>query len=126
MACWKHRARPAFRFTAATSRIQRGKLELTFGKIDIFGFFDLNWQPPATNQKQDLNSVFVRAPPSTGGEVAVVAGNWPLHRRLRQQTNLTEPFTSVASSAYSVPAWTGRRFLKLQFTAGHAAGLKNG
>lgn len=49
----------------------REKLELTFGKMDIFGFFDQN-TAAGDESKQFLNSVFVHNPLlDAGGEVAV-------------------------------------------------------
>ncbi|MBK8524981.1 MAG: carbohydrate porin [Betaproteobacteria bacterium] len=54
----------------------REKLELTFGKIDIFGFFDQN-AAAGDESKQFLNSVFVHNPLlDAGGEVAVDANGF--------------------------------------------------
>jgi hypothetical protein len=54
----------------------REKLELTFGKIDIFGFFDQN-TAAGDESKQFLNSVFVHNPLlDAGGEVAVDANGF--------------------------------------------------
>lgn len=54
----------------------REKLELTFGKIDIFGFFDQN-TVAGDESKQFLNSVFVHNPLlDAGGEVAVDANGF--------------------------------------------------
>lgn len=54
----------------------REKLELTFGKIDIFGFFDQN-TAAGDEAKQFLNSVFVHNPLlDAGGEVAVDANGF--------------------------------------------------
>ncbi len=54
----------------------REKLELTFGKIDIFGFFDQN-TAAGDESKQFLNSVFVHNPLlDAAGEVAVDANGF--------------------------------------------------
>lgn len=54
----------------------REKLELTFGKMDIFGFFDQN-TAAGDESKQFLNSVFVHNPLlDAGGEVAVDANGF--------------------------------------------------
>jgi len=54
----------------------REKLELTFGKIDIFGFFDQN-QAAGDESLQFLNSVFVHNPLlDAGGEVATDANGF--------------------------------------------------
>ena len=54
----------------------REKIELTFGKIDIFGFFDQN-AAAGDESKQFLNSVFVHNPLlDAGGEVAVDANGF--------------------------------------------------
>jgi len=54
----------------------REKLELTFGKIDIFGFFDQN-EAAGDESVQFLNSVFVHNPLlDAGGEVAVDANGF--------------------------------------------------
>jgi hypothetical protein len=54
----------------------REKLELTFGKIDLFGFFDQN-SGAGDEAKQFLNSVFVHNPLlDAGGEVGVDANGF--------------------------------------------------
>lgn len=54
----------------------REKLELTFGKMDIFGFFDQN-TGAGDESKQFLNSVFVHNPLlDAGGEVGVDANGF--------------------------------------------------
>lgn len=54
----------------------REKLELTFGKMDIFGFFDQN-TAAGDESKQFLNSVFIHNPLlDAGGEVAVDANGF--------------------------------------------------
>lgn len=54
----------------------REKLELTFGKMDIFGFFDQN-TGAGDEAKQFLNSVFVHNPLlDAGGEVGVDANGF--------------------------------------------------
>ncbi len=54
----------------------REKLELTFGKMDIFGFFDQN-DAAGDESVQFLNSVFVHNPLlDAGGEVAVDANGF--------------------------------------------------
>jgi hypothetical protein len=54
----------------------REKLELTFGKIDLFGFFDHN-SAAGDEAKQFLNSVFVHNPLlDAGGEVGVDANGF--------------------------------------------------
>ena len=54
----------------------REKLELTFGKMDIFGFFDQN-TAAGDESRQFLNSVFVHNPLlDAGGEVAVDANGF--------------------------------------------------
>jgi hypothetical protein len=54
----------------------REKIELTFGKMDIFGFFDQN-TAAGDESKQFLNSVFVHNPLlDAGGEVAVDANGF--------------------------------------------------
>lgn len=54
----------------------REKLELTFGKMDIFGFFDQN-EAAGDESVQFLNSVFVHNPLlDAGGEVAVDANGF--------------------------------------------------
>ena len=54
----------------------REKLELTFGKIDLFGFFDQN-SAAGDEAKQFLNSVFVHNPLlDAGGEVGVDANGF--------------------------------------------------
>jgi high affinity Mn2+ porin len=54
----------------------REKLELTFGKMSIFGFFDQN-AAAGDESKQFLNSVFVHNPLlDAGGEVAVDANGF--------------------------------------------------
>jgi high affinity Mn2+ porin len=54
----------------------REKLELTFGKVDIFGFFDQN-DAAGDESVQFLNSVFVHNPLlDAGGEVAVDANGF--------------------------------------------------
>jgi hypothetical protein len=54
----------------------REKLELTFGKIDIFGFFDQN-TAAGDESKQFINSVFVHNPLlDAGGEIAVDANGF--------------------------------------------------
>ncbi len=54
----------------------RENLELTFGKVDIFGFFDQN-TAAGDESRQFLNSVFVHNPLlDAGGEVAVDANGF--------------------------------------------------
>jgi hypothetical protein len=54
----------------------REKLEVTFGKIDIFGFFDQN-TAAGDETKQFLNSVFIHNPLlDAGGEVATDANGF--------------------------------------------------
>jgi len=54
----------------------REKLELTFGKVDIFGFFDRN-EAAGDEAIQFMNSVFVHNPLlDAGGEVAVDANGF--------------------------------------------------
>ena len=72
----------------------REKLELTFGKIDIFGFFDQN-TAAGDESKQFLNSVFVHNPLlDAGGEVAVDANGFQpgFIAAYLNETNKAEPW----------------------------------
>ncbi|MBI3148906.1 MAG: carbohydrate porin [Betaproteobacteria bacterium] len=70
------------------------KLELTFGKMDIFGFFDQN-DAAADEATQFLNSVFVHNPLlDAGGEVGVDANGFQpgFIASYLNETNKTEPW----------------------------------
>lgn len=72
----------------------REKLELTFGKIDIFGFFDQN-DAAGDESVQFLNSVFVHNPLlDAGGEVAVDANGFQpgFIAAYVNETNKAEPW----------------------------------
>ncbi len=72
----------------------REKLELTFGKIDIFGFFDQN-EAAGDESIQFLNSVFVHNPLlDAGGEVAVDANGFQpgFIAAYVNETNKAEPW----------------------------------
>ncbi len=72
----------------------REKLELTFGKIDIFGFFDQN-DAAGDESVQFMNSVFVHNPLlDAGGEVAVDANGFQpgFIAAYVNETNKAEPW----------------------------------
>lgn len=72
----------------------REKLELTFGKIDIFGFFDQN-DAAGDESVQFLNSAFVHNPLlDAGGEVAVDANGFQpgFIASYVNETNKAEPW----------------------------------
>ena len=72
----------------------REKLELTFGKMDIFGFFDQN-AAAGDESVQFLNSVFVHNPLlDAGGEVAVDANGFQpgFVASYLNETNKAEPW----------------------------------
>ncbi|MBI2306359.1 MAG: carbohydrate porin [Rhodocyclales bacterium] len=72
----------------------REKLELTFGKIDIFGFFDQN-EAAGDESVQFMNSVFVHNPLlDAGGEVAVDANGFQpgFIASYVNETNKAEPW----------------------------------
>lgn len=72
----------------------REKIELTFGKMDIFGFFDQN-TAAGDESKQFLNSVFVHNPLlDAGGEVAVDANGFQpgIIAAYVNETNKAEPW----------------------------------
>lgn len=70
------------------------KLELTFGKMDIFGFFDQN-EAASDEARQFLNSVFVHNPLlDAGGEVGVDANGFQpgFIASYLNETNKSEPW----------------------------------
>ena len=72
----------------------REKLELTFGKMDIFGFFDQN-TAAGDESKQFLNSVFVHNPLlDAGGEIGVDANGFQpgFVAAYVNETNKAEPW----------------------------------
>ena len=72
----------------------REKLELTFGKMDIFGFFDQN-TGAGDESKQFLNSVFVHNPLlDAGGEIGVDANGFQpgFVAAYVNETNKAEPW----------------------------------
>jgi high affinity Mn2+ porin len=83
--------------SAALRRLQAllaGNLELTFGKMDIFGFFDQN-TAAGDESKQFLNSVFVHNPLlDAGGEVGVDANGFQpgFVASYVNETNKVEPW----------------------------------
>jgi high affinity Mn2+ porin len=82
----------------------RETLELTFGKMDIFGFFDQN-TAAGDETTQFLNSVFVHNPLlDAGGEVGVDANGFQPGFVTPMSTVPTSRNRGVCRSASSAPA----------------------